>query len=213
VQVKDVSLRGVALLVNRRFEPGTNLVLELGESVSHSVSVLARVVRVILQADGRWLVGAVFFREINEEELAAFRTEETRQTANGRHTAVRVAERRTAVCRLASVGALGQWAAEVRDLSPNGLGLLLSFAVEEGVVLWVDLLPRDDQPARTEKIRVVRRERQPDGTWLHGCEMCPAAPNTSSGTGADPRRKPAGATSGTPGLKSFDGQGRRERNR
>jgi CheY-like chemotaxis protein len=68
----DVSVTGVRLLLNRRFEPGTLLVLDLPSSVrEEGRGLLARVVRVTPAANGRWELGCAFTRRLDTDELEA----------------------------------------------------------------------------------------------------------------------------------------------
>jgi hypothetical protein len=58
----------------------------------------------------------------------------------------------------------------VRDISQNGIGLLLPSRVQPGSFLAVKLQgPRDSQP-RILRAQVVRTVAQPDRrSWFHGC--------------------------------------------
>src|SRR5262249_8164323 len=120
VYIKNVSRRGVGLVTLRRFEPGTVLVLELDATVPHSVSLFAKVVRLAAQGK-QWVVGCALLSEMSDEDLEACRSVKARQSSQERRAGVRVPDSLVAVCRLASVGAFGQWAAEVRNLSPEGM--------------------------------------------------------------------------------------------
>lgn len=62
--------------------------------------------------------------------------------------------------------------ARVRDISQNGIGLLLPSRVHPGSFLAVKLQgPRDLQP-RIVRARVVRVVAQPDRrSWFHGCAL------------------------------------------
>jgi len=189
VLVKDVSIHGVGLVSSRRFEPGTILVLELAESAPSAVNVLARVVRIVPQKDGHWLAGCVFLNEVSEEEFTAFRAERNRTASDGRRAGVRLPAYRLAVCRAVGVGTLGRWTTEVRDASPEGMGLILAVAVEVGVQLRVEMPATGDEPARTELVKVIRREPLPDGKWLLGCQVVSVAPRVPAAPAVTGRRR------------------------
>lgn len=190
VQVRDVSVGGVGLLSPKRFERGTMLIVELHSTGPESVSVFAKVVRLTSYGSGQWLIGCAFFDTMHGVELEAFRTSPT--NAAERQASVRVSDKTIAVCRRASVGALGEWAAEVQDHSAAGMGLLLSFPLEVDALLKVTLPTEGKQQASTVFVRVVSRERQADGKWRHACEITqpPAkgTPVATSGTGAVQKR-------------------------
>ena len=62
------------------------------------------------------------------------------------------------------------WGAQVRDVSRQGLGLVLCYPFRAGAYLAVDL----KEPAggiRTLLTRVVHAQDQADGTWHVGCEF------------------------------------------
>ncbi|HEV3258651.1 MAG TPA: PilZ domain-containing protein [Gemmataceae bacterium] len=70
--VCNVSLGGIALLLNRRFERGTGLAIEVPELGSdQTYTVFAKVARVSAQEDGSWLHGCAFAGELSEEGLKA----------------------------------------------------------------------------------------------------------------------------------------------
>jgi serine/threonine protein kinase len=70
--VRDVSARGVSLLINRRFEPGALLIVELPATNQSLIRLLlARVVRVQANAPKRWTLGCKLCRELSNEDVQA----------------------------------------------------------------------------------------------------------------------------------------------
>jgi hypothetical protein len=68
--VKDISAQGIALLVNRRFEPSALLIVRLEvRGQGRSRSLLARVVRTEAQESRKWLLGCCFCRELEQETV------------------------------------------------------------------------------------------------------------------------------------------------
>jgi hypothetical protein len=171
VQVKDVSESGLGLLTEKRFEPGTVVVLWLDAAAPRPVYVLARVVRVAPRSGRMWDVGCVFFGELSAEELDAFRAARTTPDKAERRAWVRPSPNVLAVSCRDAAGRLGQAAAEIWDLSPASIGLLVPSAVEVGTHLKIDLPPLDEQPPRTAVVRVVKREDWTDGRWLLDCAI------------------------------------------
>jgi hypothetical protein len=71
-KVRDISATGIGLLVSRRFEPGTILVVEMqGDPPVGERLLLARVVHTT-SAGGEWLVGCEFINPLSDDELEAF---------------------------------------------------------------------------------------------------------------------------------------------
>lgn len=69
--VRDLSTGGMGLILNRRFEPGTLLVVDLqdAEQAAHR-TLLVRVARV--HKEGQiWLLGCEFIHKMTEQELLA----------------------------------------------------------------------------------------------------------------------------------------------
>jgi two-component system, cell cycle response regulator len=61
------------------------------------------------------------------------------------------------------------WLARVRDVSTNGLGLVLGREFTPGTFLIVQLPDPAVQPARTCRVQVVHSTQDPEGGWLVGC--------------------------------------------
>jgi hypothetical protein len=62
------------------------------------------------------------------------------------------------------------WAARVRDISRNGLGLVLNRRFEPGTVITVDL-PFGEGCSRLLLARVVHSVAGPGGGWIVGCKL------------------------------------------
>jgi hypothetical protein len=72
--VRDISATGVALLIEREFEPGTELTIALANPEQGVTRLLrAHVVHALeVPPHGRWLHGCAFACELSEAELRAF---------------------------------------------------------------------------------------------------------------------------------------------
>jgi hypothetical protein len=73
-RVRDISQGGVALILRRPFERGTNLILDLATNAGELRGLPARVVHA-WEMDGRWIIGCEFASPLNEDELQRFRTD------------------------------------------------------------------------------------------------------------------------------------------
>jgi hypothetical protein len=70
--IRDISANGIGLILNRRFEPDTRLVINLPFPASGTRrSILVRVVHATPLTPGFWLLGCVFPRPLPEDELFA----------------------------------------------------------------------------------------------------------------------------------------------
>ena len=67
--VRDISQGGLALVLKRRFEPGTGLFIEVATNAGELRCLPARVVRVTLEKAGSWLTGCAFPSTLTPEEL------------------------------------------------------------------------------------------------------------------------------------------------
>jgi hypothetical protein len=69
--IRDLSAGGVGLVLKRRFEVGSGLAIELpAHGDRPEETLLARVRHATRLADGRWLLGCAFIRELNDDEVA-----------------------------------------------------------------------------------------------------------------------------------------------
>ncbi len=70
--IRNVSLRGLGILLARRFEPGTELTVCIPAGpVTRARTLRARVVRVEPDSLGHWVHGCLFAQELAQEELAS----------------------------------------------------------------------------------------------------------------------------------------------
>src|SRR5437764_10748682 len=70
-RVRNVSRGGLSLVVNKQFEPGDLVSIELpGASEAKTDTVLACVIHVHATADKNWVLGCTFSEELGEDELA-----------------------------------------------------------------------------------------------------------------------------------------------
>jgi hypothetical protein len=68
--VRDISVKGVGLVLRRRFEPGTGLAIEVPATATHpGDTLLGKVVHATALAGGNWLLGCQFVSELGDDEL------------------------------------------------------------------------------------------------------------------------------------------------
>jgi c-di-GMP-binding flagellar brake protein YcgR len=67
-KVRDVSLGGIGLTINRRFEPGIELIVELSVKPRGVLNIPVRVVHATSDKKGLWIIGCEFIFPLSEEE-------------------------------------------------------------------------------------------------------------------------------------------------
>jgi hypothetical protein len=73
-EVRNLSAGGIAVRLARRFEVGTVLTIDVqGRDESILRTLFARVIHVMLQNDGIWLLGCAFTNPLSEEDLKVLR--------------------------------------------------------------------------------------------------------------------------------------------
>jgi hypothetical protein len=71
--VRDVSPGGIAVILERRFEPGTILIVEASENPNTAPeSRPVRVCHATPETDARWIIGCAFAWPLGQEELRRF---------------------------------------------------------------------------------------------------------------------------------------------
>src|SRR5205823_4298611 len=74
-RIQDVSTQGVALVVSRRYEPGTLLTVDVTDTNGRfSRTLLVQVTRVVNQSDGSCLIAGAFMSRLTPSDLTAWLT-------------------------------------------------------------------------------------------------------------------------------------------
>jgi hypothetical protein len=171
-RVRNVSLGGVSLTVDRAFQPGDLLSVELpGATEATRCNVLACVVHVGQAAPGEWVVGCTFARDLGEEDLEAFGARRVRHDPPDQRTWMRFPSDVQVEYRQVGEAEAGGHAAGVLNLSASGVSLLVPEAVENGTLLSVELRAAARPFTRTMLACVVHVNARPDGQWVLGCNF------------------------------------------
>jgi hypothetical protein len=170
--VRNISGGGLSLLVDRDFAPGDLLSVELpGPAEGSSSSALACVVHVAPQGEGKWVVGCTFSRELSDEDLAPFGARRSRTRPSDQRTWQRYACDVKAGYQLAAAPEAGTRPAQVLNISPTGVGLLVDREVENGTLLSVELASAAGRAGKTMLSCVVHVGRHGEGGWALGCNF------------------------------------------
>ncbi|MFO0968739.1 MAG: PilZ domain-containing protein [Gemmataceae bacterium] len=171
VIVRDISLGGANLEVERSFAPGAMLSLELPCShEGETQEVLACVVRIAGGPD-RWSLGCVFSRELTREDLEGFGAQKERTSPEDQRTWKRFTANVTARIQKVSAAESPVHDAQVLNLSPSGIGLSVKDPVEAGALLTVDLTGPAGRHAKPILACVVHVTGHTGGDYSLGCNF------------------------------------------
>jgi hypothetical protein len=168
--VRDISCGGVGILFHSEILPGTALEVEL-RGVAAPRWLHARVVHGHELAVGTWLIGCQLYGQLSEEELQSVLRAGPAPAAGDGERRAWVRCPCSARCQVREYGGAaegGEWAA-VRDVSPDGIGLVLPSRLEPGAML--DLEFQGVHFPRAVVAGVVHVTPRDDGTWLVGCKF------------------------------------------
>ena len=169
--VRDLSLGGANLLIDRPIEAGQMLTLELPADENEVRSVLACVVRVIPQAKGVWSLGCVFSRELGRGDLVRFAAPKVESTDDNKRFSVRFDCVLKANCRRAGSPAGEARPVDVLNISATGIGLSVGSVLELGSLLSVDLLDKNGLQACAILACVVHSTLRANGDYSLGCNF------------------------------------------
>jgi hypothetical protein len=172
VRVQDISRGGIHLLVNRRFEPGALLSVDLpGAGDGSGCTALAYVVRVSARPGGDWAVGCTFATELGDEDLGEFGARRLKPEEPDQRTWQRFACEARASCRPVKAPTAEPFPVLVLNIAPGGLGLRVGQAIDLGVLLSVELHGPKGEPGLTMMASVVRVNRTVGPAWVLGCNF------------------------------------------
>ena len=172
VEVKDISLGGANLIVEREFAPGSMLSLELPRSTEGDThEVLACVVRVGEAGPGKWSLGCVFSRELTDHDLEGFGAKRIRHDPEDQRIWMRFPVSLHAKIQKVGAAEGAAFDAKILNLSPSGIGVLVKHLVEAGSLLSVDLVNGEGATVKTILACAVHVTGHPGGEYSLGCNF------------------------------------------
>jgi hypothetical protein len=169
--VRNISVGGLSLAVDRPFEPGALLTVELpGPAGQATYAALACVVHCGPEKDGRWVLGCTFSRELSDDDLEPFGARRARPQPADQRTWVRYTCDVQASFQLVAA-ADGPRPAKVLNISASGVRLLVREPIEAGTLLSVALRSADGTGGKTMLSCVVHVSPQGEGEWGLGCNF------------------------------------------
>lgn len=169
--VRDLSLGGANLEVDRPLPLGQMLTLELTGEDAETRAVLACVVRVQESAANQWSLGCVFARELADDDLTRFGARKLPAPPADSRTWTRFACDLQAAYRKVGDPLLLSHPAKVLNISANGIGLSVQPSINTGALLNVDLLDRTGRMVRTILACVVHTTQRAGGDYAIGCNF------------------------------------------
>jgi hypothetical protein len=170
-RVRNVSRRGINLLLNRPFEAGDLLDVEIPDvgGAPPTETALACVIHVNDQRPEGWVVGCTFSAELSDDDLVALGVP-ARDEGPEQRTRERFACDVAAKCECVNEPTLA-WNAQVQNVSAVGVGLLADRALENGTLLNLELRGATGEAIPTMLACVVHVTRLAEGKTVLGCNF------------------------------------------
>jgi hypothetical protein len=169
-RVRNVSRSGVNLLAPRSVREGTMLRIDIPTGSEHHTTLLACVMHVSPEGDAGWSLGCMFSLELSDDEMRQFGGQKQIAGPSDQRAWVRYPARGAVEYRVLP-GDGPTATAELIDLSPAGVGLLLDREIDAGTALTVSLKRTDGKPDRTVIACIVYLASRSDGKWAAGCHF------------------------------------------
>jgi c-di-GMP-binding flagellar brake protein YcgR len=171
-QLRNISLGGMNLVVDRLYQPGDLLSVDIPEKGQASMStLLACVVHVSPLGENQWSLGCTFSGDVTEQDLGTFGAnfgadEEQEQRNKPRyHCAIEASYQIVGADQTAPVHA------EVLNISTTGVGLLANQHVPAGTLLNIDFCAPQGHKALSILSCVVHTSDREGGGQALGCNF------------------------------------------
>jgi hypothetical protein len=169
-QVRDISLGGLVLVVNQRFDSGALLKIEVpSPATGASVTLLARVIQVLNQSPRTFVLSCCFAKELDEDDLRVFGAECIRPQEDDGRAWVRFSCDAEVEFHAVLGSEQAKSKAKVVNISAGGFAMQTSQKFEGGTLISVGLTGADGNDARPTLARVVHVATRPEGGWVLGC--------------------------------------------
>jgi hypothetical protein len=172
-RVRDISRGGLNIQLNRYFEPGTLLTVDvpLGPDLVNRALVV-RVVHALNFGPTNWSLGCAFEKPLEEEDLLAFQAKKTAFSSDDKRAWIRFAcdEKRPPQATVL-INPNNKILARVVNISPGGIGLGTQRHCEPGTPLRLELVDAAGRTSRPIQARVVHSTSKGPEDWLIGCSF------------------------------------------
>jgi len=172
-RVLDISRGGLSLQLNRAFEPGSILSVDvpLGPDLAPR-SLLVKVVHAQNQGSGKWSLGCAPEKNLEEEDLLAFQVKKPVVTADDKWAWIHFfceVERPPRATVL--INPSNKIQAHILNISPSGIGLATKRHFDPGMHLRLELVDASGHTSRPIQARVVHSTFKGTDDWIIGCSF------------------------------------------
>jgi hypothetical protein len=171
VRVRNVSRGGINFSTDVQLEPGTLLRVDLPQGNEGEAAVLACVLHCKLLPDGTYSIGCSFSDELGDSELEELGGRKEQARGPDKRAWMRFPGYGTAEFVLMPPSGEPPRTAEIANISPTGVGLLVEKKVEPGVILDLLLKTKSGEHAFDILACVVFLGQRPEGGWVLGCHF------------------------------------------
>lgn len=170
-RIRDLSVGGANLLVDRPYQAGHMLRVELPVDDAGVRTVLACIVRVHPDKQGHWSLGCVFARELSNDDLSNLGARKEHASESDLRKWVRFSCEVKASYRRVGDPSNAAHPAQVLNLSANGIGLSVPPPLEAGSLLNIDLTAKEGGATRSILACVVHTTLRASGELAVGCNF------------------------------------------
>jgi c-di-GMP-binding flagellar brake protein YcgR len=171
-RVRDISRGGINLLVRRPLQAGELLSIELPAGADEPVqTVLACIVRVDDHEPGTWTLGCVFARELEDGDMETFGARRQKNIPSDQRAWMRFPCNIHASYMLVGDIDAEPFSAQVLNISPSGIGLIVDREIETGTLLSLELQSPDRSSSLSIVSCVVHAGKRGANEWALGCNF------------------------------------------
>ncbi len=169
-RINNVSRSGVNLIVPRSLPEGTLIRVHLpGAASGRHTTLLACVTNIRPYSEELWSLGCIFSQDLSDAEMRTFGGEKTPSKPNDQRAWVRYPARGTVSYTHVPEEEGELKTAELLDLAPAGVGLIVSERLEPGSAITVFLRQQNGKAERPMLACIVYQTDRSDGKWAIGC--------------------------------------------
>lgn len=171
-RIRNISRGGVNLLLPQTIEPGALLSIELpGDAAGDEYFVLACVAHAHAQRNGEWSIGCTFARELSEEEVQSLVSQRIQPFESDERSFVRFPCPTKATYQFVNLPERKGGTAKVINLSPKGIALTVTEAVDVGTLLNLEMQAVSGAGTVTRLASITRVIPYGQGQWSLGCNF------------------------------------------